>query len=50
MEAGIHELKIPNNADEKAGVNAQMFYLLSFACAKERTKRACWQAGKAHRQ
>ena len=38
MGAGLHELKIPNNADEKEGVNAYMFYVLSFACAKERTK------------
>jgi len=35
---GLHVLKIPNNADEKEGVNAYMFYLLSFACAKESNK------------
>ena len=38
MEAGLHVLKIPNNADEKEDVNAYMFYLLSFACAKESNK------------
>jgi hypothetical protein len=40
MEAGLHKLKVPNNADEKEGVIANMFYVLSFACAKERTKPA----------
>jgi hypothetical protein len=38
VRTGLHELKIPNNADEKEGVYAYMFYLLSFACAKESNK------------
>ena len=48
MEAGLHELKIINNPDEKEGIKQEVnfaqigqfeyVYLLSFACAKESNK------------